>query len=771
MMMLAAAFVVAGQNYVIDEVCIGATRTYRIDGEQGSTYSWMLTDEFGNIIRNNIPSTLITGIDPVTGQPTTSSEIENIWNLPGTFILSAVQTSLFNCDSMQLGEVIVYESPLANAGPDQYICPGEPVLLSAATASNYSSLLWTTSGDGSFSNAAGLNPEYLPGANDMLTQQFTLTLTAEGLGRNGSCTPAISSLNVYLIGANELVSNTDSTVCEIDLPLAWNGLSITAAGSYQTQLVSIHGCDSTANLNLTVWPDNIKPVAVDDRYVIQMNVVNTFAILDNDSDPNGELDPSTLLVTNAPQHGTLSLNANFELVYTPEPDYTGEDSFIYTICDDGIPCHVLCDAATVTITILPPNTPPVAVDDYFSTGCSPLDANILLNDYDPDGDNIYVLTTPITFPSLGTVTIDTEGNIIYTFDRGTSGNDQFVYEICDDNYFPECDRATVFITIFSDFDCDNIPDNIDIDDDNDGIVDWEEGDLSRDTDGDGTPDSLDLDSDNDGIPDNIEAQEEGRPYIGPSGVDDNENGLDDIYEPGNQVGLTPVDTDNDGQPDYVDTDADNDQVPDYIEGYDADSDGHADVLPVGADDDGDGLDNAYDDFFGSFNENDLDNAFGANPPLQDFDGDDIRDWRDVDDDNDGVLTIDEDPNQNGDYSDDDMDLDGHPEYLDFHDDCKLFIPDGFSPNGDGVHDFFQIYCIKRFPDAKLMIFTREGDLLYEHEKYGNQGFWGSFEASWWNGETIKNHQNHNHKAKPGVYMYILDLGNGDLERGFVMVSY
>ena len=41
----------------------------------------------------------------------------------------------------------------------------------------------------------------------------------------------------------------------------------------------------------------------------------------------------------------------------------------------------------------------------------------------------------------------------------------------------------------------------------------------------------------------------------------------------------------------------------------------------------------------------------------------------------------------------------------------------------------------------------------------------------YDGETIKNHQNHNHKVEPGVYMYILDLGNGDLERGFVMVSY
>ena len=50
-------------------------------------------------------------------------------------------------------------------------------------------------------------------------------------------------------------------------------------------------------------------------------------------------------------------------------------------------------------------------------------------------------------------------------------------------------------------------------------------------------------------------------------------------------------------------------------------------------------------------------------------------------------------------------------------------------------------------------------------------YWEYFEDAWWNGETIQNHQNTQHKVIPGVYMYIMEKGNGDLERGFVMVSY
>ena len=104
--------------------------------------------------------------------------------------------------------------------------------------------------------------------------------------------------------------------------------------------------------------------------------------------------------------------------------------------------------------------------------------------------------------------------------------------------------------------------------------------------------------------------------------------------------------------------------------------------------------------------------------------------------------------------------------------CHFFIPEGFSPNGDGVHDFFVVDCITRYPDAKLMVFDKQGYLLYEKENYGNPDVWGFNEADlWWGGQTTKNHHNDAHMVVPGVYIYILNKGNGDFERGFVMVAY
>lgn len=133
-----------------------------------------------------------------------------------------------------------------------------------------------------------------------------------------------------------------------------------------------------------------------------------------------------------------------------------------------------------------------------------------------------------------------------------------------------------------------------------------------DTDGDGIPNYQDLDSDGDGIPDNVEAQTS-LGYTAPSGSDSNGNGLDNAYE---ASGLSAVDTDGDGTPDFMDTDSDNDGSLDTTE---------ATLTLSGSDNDGDGLDNTtdattgYNDPGGTI-DNPL-NTNGGSILLPDSDGD------------------------------------------------------------------------------------------------------------------------------------------------------
>ena len=117
----------------------------------------------------------------------------------------------------------------------------------------------------------------------------------------------------------------------------------------------------------------------------------------------------------------------------------------------------------------------------------------------------------------------------------------------------------------------------DIDLDNDGIPNSEEG--YGDTDGDGIPNYLDLDSDNDGIPDVIEGGDGDLDTNGDGMIDENDVGFEDLDEDGmaDDSEETPQpDTDGDGTPDFLDIDSDNDGIFDVVEGGDGDLDTNGD---------------------------------------------------------------------------------------------------------------------------------------------------------------------------------------------------
>ncbi len=192
----------------------------------------------------------------------------------------------------------------------------------------------------------------------------------------------------------------------------------------------------------------------------------------------------------------------------------------------------------------------------------------------------------------------------------------------------------VAINSVSDDSGNKINTTVDIDLDDDGIINSKEdanfdGDNNpathpTDTDGDGIPNYLDIDSDNDGILDNVEAQTTAG-YIAPCGIDTDGNGLDDHYEatPGSCGGLTPIDTDSDSIPDYLDIDSDNDGILDNVEAQTSNSY----QPPCGMDGDGNGLDDHYESPSGG--------GEGITPV--NTDGDNQPDFRDLDSDNDGIL--------------------------------------------------------------------------------------------------------------------------------------
>ncbi|MGD9930189.1 MAG: Ig-like domain-containing protein, partial [Mangrovibacterium sp.] len=318
--------------------------------------------------------------------------------------------------------------------------------------------------------------------------------------------------------------------------------------------------DPNANTNTTV--------AVDDSYTTKINGSVSRNVSLNDYDPQGYETSYTLL--DHPAHGSILFNSDGSFTYQPEIEYSGPDRFTYQVCDAGDP--VACDQATVYLNVSGENHRPIAIDDYLPWTDEL--ANVLANDYDPDGDPVTANTVVVLPPENGTVILKADGTFTYTPDAFYFGKDSFNYEVCDDAFPALCAQATAVLV--PDTDGDGIDDFADIDDDNDGVLDVDEMDKLTgediDSDGDGIPDRLDPDSDSDGLSDNYEAQGAAA-YRPPSGVDSDGNGWDDEYDL--ESGGTPillVDTDGNGISDFQDPDDDNDGILSIDEDGNSDGD-------------------------------------------------------------------------------------------------------------------------------------------------------------------------------------------------------
>jgi gliding motility-associated-like protein len=105
----------------------------------------------------------------------------------------------------------ISQQAIVNAGPDASSCGTTPYLLASATASDYTSLSWTTSGTGTFSDATILNPVYTPSAADVTVGSVVLTLTATSAAPCGTVSDAMTLNLPQQASAN---AGEDATICE-----------------------------------------------------------------------------------------------------------------------------------------------------------------------------------------------------------------------------------------------------------------------------------------------------------------------------------------------------------------------------------------------------------------------------------------------------------------------------------------------------------------------------------------------------------------------------
>ncbi len=444
------------------------------------------------------------------------------------------------------------------------------------------------------------------------------------------------------------LDNSNSTVNALNV-----GDNITDSFNYT--ISDGNGGTSSAQLIVTISGANDAPVADVETVTVPEGDAVTINLADGDTDADGTIDLGSMVMSST-SHGTLVDNGDGTVTYTHDGSETNSDSFTYTIKDnDG----AVSNEVTVDITVTAVNDAPVARNDVATMNeGTVLNGNSLLaNDSDPDGDNLVINTQPVSGPSHGTVTINSDGTYVYNPEDGYVGGDAFVYEVCDTN--GACTQATVSITI-SMTDVNESP--IAVDDDFETVVD---GIIS------GNVLTNDLD------PDGDELQVTTTPLI------DVTHGVLTLFADGTfeyipNEGWYGDDTftyqvcdtkDMCSMADVTITvnigDVDGDRIPDSDEGSDT---------------------------------------------LVDTDGDGTPDYRDVDSDNDGVSDADEI------YGD--CDGDGILNRLDADNcDFSLHIPKGFSPNGDGVNDGFVIPDIQIFSHVSIEVFNRWGTIIFKDDHF------------------------------------------------------
>ncbi len=193
----------------------------------------------------------------------------------------------------------------------------------------------------------------------------------------------------------------------------------------------------------TFTPGTAAPDAQSDSAQTTPGTPVTIDVAANDSDPDANLDPTTVSIDTAPLNGgAVPGPAAGSVTYTPGPGFEGVDIFVYSICDTG----GLCDTAAVTVTVSAINTPPTAADDSASTDeDTAVIIDVLANDSDPEGGLAPSTVSVISPPSSGTATPNGNGTVTYTPAANFNGTDSFTYQVCDT--VGACDSALVTIAV------------------------------------------------------------------------------------------------------------------------------------------------------------------------------------------------------------------------------------------------------------------------------------------------------------------------------------
>ncbi|HHB1560364.1 TPA: tandem-95 repeat protein [Vibrio parahaemolyticus] len=238
-----------------------------------------------------------------------------------------------------------------------------------------------------------------------------------------------SSLEFSVSGNNSIQISIVNGVATISPTADWNGseaLTFTATDP--------SGESVSQTVNFTVAP--VADIVADKATVVE-DTPTIIKVLGNDTF-EGDDQVVSLDTNNGPANGTVSVNPDGSVTYTPNDNYHGADSFTYIVTSGGV-----SESTTVSVDVTPVNDAPVAKDDIATTQeDTAVTIDVLPNDTDADGDKLSIESASVP-KEQGTVEV-VDGKLVFTPAENFNGDAEITYTVTDGAL---TDQATVKVTV------------------------------------------------------------------------------------------------------------------------------------------------------------------------------------------------------------------------------------------------------------------------------------------------------------------------------------
>ncbi|EGQ8510500.1 tandem-95 repeat protein [Vibrio parahaemolyticus] len=265
--------------------------------------------------------------------------------------------------------------------------------------------------------------------NAIADQELSEDFATYTIDLNDAFKDSDSALNFSVSGNSNVLVSIENGIATISPTADWNGsetLTFTATDP--------SGESISQTVNFTVAP--VADIVADSVTVVE-DTPTIIKVLGNDTF-EGDDKVVSLDTNNGPANGTVSINPDGSVTYTPNDNYHGTDSFTYIVTSGGV-----SESTTVSVDVTPVNDAPVAKDDIATTQeDTAVTIDVLSNDTDVDGDKLSIQSATVP-EAQGKVEI-VDGKLVFTPAENFNGQAEITYTVTDGQL---TDEAKVTVTV------------------------------------------------------------------------------------------------------------------------------------------------------------------------------------------------------------------------------------------------------------------------------------------------------------------------------------